>query len=49
MEYFTPVVVEEARLKPGLVATHKDPARTMSQLKNAAKIALYLHPSFTMH
>ena len=34
-----PMVVEEARLKPGLVPTHTGPARTMSQLKNAANIA----------
>ena len=34
-----PMVVEEVRLKPGLVPTHTSPARTMSQLKNAAKIA----------
>ena len=33
-----PMVVEEARLKPGLVPTHKGPARTMSELKNAAKL-----------
>ena len=34
-----PMVVEEARLKPGLVPTHTGPARTMSELKNAAKLA----------
>ena len=33
-----PVVVEEARLKPGLIPTHKGPVRTMSELKNAAKL-----------
>ena len=33
-----PIVVEEARLKPGLVPTHKGPSRTMSELKNAAKL-----------
>ena len=33
-----PMVVEEARLKPGLVPTHKGPAKTISQLKNAAKL-----------
>ena len=33
-----PMVVEEARLKPGLIPTHKGPARTMSELKNAAKL-----------
>ena len=38
------MVVEEARLKPGLVPTHKDPARTMNQLKNAAKIAFTSTP-----
>ena len=32
-----PVIVEEARLKPGLVATHKRPARNMSELKKAAQ------------
>ena len=32
-----PMVVEEARLNPGLIATHKGPARNMSELKNAAK------------
>ena len=33
-----PMVVEEARPKPGLVPTHKGPARTMSELKNAAEL-----------
>ena len=33
-----PMVVEEARLKPGLISTHKGPARTMSELKYAAKL-----------
>ena len=32
------VIVEEARLKPGLVATHKGPARNMSELKKAAQL-----------
>ena len=32
--------MEEARLKPGLIPTHKGPVRTMSELRNAAKIAL---------
>ena len=32
------MVVEEARLKPGLIPTNKGPARTMSELKNAAKL-----------
>ena len=27
------MVVEEARLKPGLIPAHKGPARTMSELK----------------
>ena len=31
-----PMVVEEARLKPGLISTHKGPARDMSELNNAA-------------
>ena len=34
-----PVVVEEARLKPGLIHTHKGPARTMSELKKVANLA----------
>ena len=34
-----PMVVEEARLKPGLVATHKGPARNLSELKKAAQMA----------
>ena len=34
-----PMVVEEARLKLGLISTHKGPARNMSELKNAAKLA----------
>ena len=39
-----PMVVEETRLKSGLVATHRGPARTMSELKNAAKFQLkYVH------
>ena len=33
-----PVVVEEVRLKPGLIPTHKGPVRTMNELKNAAKL-----------
>ena len=32
------VIVEEARLKPGLVATHKGPVRNMSELKKAAQL-----------
>ena len=39
-----PMVVEEARLKPGLISTHKGPARNMSELKNAAKLAYATHP-----
>ena len=38
------MVVEEARLKPGLISTHKGPARNMSELKNAAKLAYATHP-----
>ena len=33
-----PVIVEEARLKPGLVVTHKGPVRNMSELKKAAQL-----------
>ena len=33
-----PVIVEEARLKPGLVATYKGPVRNMSELKKAAQL-----------
>ena len=33
-----PVIVEEARLKPGLVATYKGPVRYMSELKKAAQL-----------
>ena len=33
-----PVIVEEARLKPGLVATHKGPVRNMSELRKAAQL-----------
>ena len=33
-----PVIVEEARLKPGLLATHKGPVRNMSELKKAAQL-----------
>ena len=39
-----PMVVEEARLKPGLLATHKGPARTMNELKNEAKLTFASHP-----
>ena len=34
-----PMVVAEARLKPGLIPTHQGPARTMSELKKAAQIS----------
>ena len=33
-----PVVVEEGRLKPGLINTHKGRVRTMSELKKAATL-----------
>ena len=39
-----PVVVEESRLKPGLVPTHKGPVKTMSELKNAAKLVYTSNP-----
>ena len=39
-----PMVVEEARLKPGLISTQTGPARNMSELKNAAKLAYATHP-----
>ena len=32
-----PVIVEEARLKPGLISTHKGPVRTLSEFRDAAK------------
>ena len=35
-----PMIVEEARCKPGLIPIHKGPVRTMSELRNAAKLAL---------
>ena len=41
---FYSMVVEEARLKPGLVPTHKGPARNMSELKHAAKLAYTSNP-----
>ena len=34
-----PMVVEEARLRPGLIATHKGPVRNLSELKKAVQIA----------
>ena len=39
-----PVVVEEARLKPGLIPKHKGPVRTMNELKNAAKLVYTSNP-----
>ena len=33
-----PVIVEEARLKPGLIATHKGSVQNMSELKKAAQL-----------
>ena len=33
------VLYPKARLKPGLIPTHKGPTRTMSELRNAAQIA----------
>ena len=41
---FYSVVVEEARLKPGLVPTHKGPARTVSELKSSAKLVSTSNP-----
>ena len=38
-----PMIVEEARLKSGLISTHKGPARNMSELKNAANLAYATH------
>ena len=43
------MTVEEARLKPGLIASHKGPARNISELKNAAKLAYATHPTVAMH
>ena len=39
-----PVIVEEARLKPGLIPTHKGPVRTLSELRDAAKIVFRTEP-----
>ena len=39
-----PMIVEKVRLKRGLVPTHKGPARNMSKLKNAAKLAYTSNP-----
>ena len=39
-----PVIVEEARLKPGLIPTHKGPVRTLSELRDAAKIVFKTDP-----
>ena len=41
-----PVIVEEARLKAGLVATHKGPVRNMSELKKAAQLTYTNSPMF---
>ena len=43
-----PVIVEEARLKPGLISTHKGPCRTLSELRDAAKIVSKLTLSCTV-
>ena len=43
-----PMVVEGARLKPGLISTHKGPARNMSELKNAAKLAYAIQSTVAM-
>ena len=41
-----PMIVdaEEARLKPGLIPTHKGPVRTLSELRDAAKIVFRTEP-----
>ena len=39
-----PIIVEEARLKPGLVATHKGPVQNMSELKKAAQLVYAMYP-----
>ena len=39
-----PVIVEEARLKPGLIFTHKGSVRTLSELRDAAKIVFKTDP-----
>ena len=39
-----PMIVEEVRLKPGLIPTHKGPARTLSELRNSAKFAYKSDP-----
>ena len=44
-----PVIVEEARLKPGLVATHKGPVRNMSKLKKAAQLMYTNNHMFLMY
>ena len=38
------MIVEEARLKPGLIPTHKGPVRTLSELRDAAKIVYRTEP-----
>ena len=42
------MIVEEARLNPGLIPTHKGPVRTLCELMNAAKIA-YRPNTAAMH
>ena len=39
-----PVIVEEARLKPGLIPTHNGPVRTLSEPRDAAKIYFKTDP-----
>ena len=39
-----PAIVEEARLKPGLISTHKGPVRTLSECRDAAKIVFKTDP-----
>ena len=39
-----PMIVEEARLKPGLIPTHKGPVRTLSELRDATKIVFRTEP-----
>ena len=39
-----PMIIEEARLKPGLISTPKGPVRTLSELRDAAKIAYKSDP-----
>ena len=39
-----PVIVEEARLKPGLIPTHKGPVKTLSELRDAARFVFKTDP-----